>query len=158
MRQTATSAHEDVRSINWCSQTVNTTLRTNSHKHPRAILATLWNWPTKQKTSCSVVFNLTISGSPQKSIMQNPTWSCLHSRRSENDEAATQPILVAVRLLKSRIRIPLEAGMFVSCVCCVGSGLCDGWSLVQRSPTARARKSACDQWRSLGLSWPLAPK
>jgi hypothetical protein len=62
---TVTSALGDVRSINWCSQTVNTTLRTNSHKHPRNILETLWNLLTKQLPSCSVVFNLTISGSPQ---------------------------------------------------------------------------------------------
>ena len=28
--------------------------------------------------------------------------------------------------LGSQVRVPLTAWMFVSCVCCVGSGLCDG--------------------------------
>jgi hypothetical protein len=31
----------------------------------------------------------------------------------------------AARLLVSRVPIPLKAWMFVSFVCCVGSGLCD---------------------------------
>jgi hypothetical protein len=37
----------------------------------------------------------------------------------------------AFLLRGSRVRIPLRALMFFSCVCCVGSGLCDG--LIPRS-------------------------
>lgn len=41
-------------------------------------------------------------------------WLCGLRRRSE-----------AAWLLGSWVRIPLRAGMFVSCVCCVDRGLCD---------------------------------
>jgi len=43
----------------------------------------------------------------------------------------------AARLLGMRVRISQGAWMFVCCECCVlsGRGLCDGLSLVQRSPT-----------------------
>jgi hypothetical protein len=40
-------------------------------------------------------------------------WPCGPRRRS-----------ATARLLGSRVRIPLRVSMFVSCVCCVGSGLC----------------------------------
>jgi len=32
----------------------------------------------------------------------------------------------AARLLGLRVRIPLTAFVFVPCICCVGSGLCNG--------------------------------
>jgi hypothetical protein len=47
-------------------------------------------------------------------------WPCSLRRRS-----------AVVRLLASRVQIPPREWMLVSCVCCVGSGLCD--ELITRS-------------------------
>jgi hypothetical protein len=49
----------------------------------------------------------------------------------------------------SRVPIPLSTRVFVSCVCCVfcrqrqRTASATGWSLVQRSPTARVRACFC---------------
>ena len=51
----------------------------------------------------------------------------------------------AARLLGLRVRIPPGAWISGCCELCVLSGrcLCVGWSIVQRSPTARARACVC---------------
>jgi len=43
----------------------------------------------------------------------------------------------------SRVRIPLRARIFVSCVCCVRNGHCDELITRYRSYTARARVCVC---------------
>jgi hypothetical protein len=58
-------------------------------------------------------------------------WSYRLTHRSE-----------AAWLLGSRVRIPLKVWIFVSCVCCVGSGLCH--ELITRSEeTVRVYASNC---------------
>jgi hypothetical protein len=58
-------------------------------------------------------------------------WPCSLRRRS-----------TAALLLGSRVRIPLRALMFVSCVCCVGSGLCD--ELITRPEESYRTECECN--------------
>ena len=60
-------------------------------------------------------------------------WPCGLRRRS-----------AAVRLLRSRVRIPLRAWMLVSCVCCVGSGICDDLITCAEEFTERVCLIVCD--------------
>jgi hypothetical protein len=56
----------------------------------------------------------------------------------------------ATVFLGSRLRFPQRAWMFVSCVCCVGSGICD--VLITRSEESYrlcARAPNCVRYRSL---------
>jgi hypothetical protein len=78
----------------------------------------------------------------------------------------------AARLLRSWVRIPLGARMFVCCECCVllGRGLCDGlitrpeesyrlWHVVvcdQETSTTRRLKPATELWKIQPL-WVLTP-
>jgi hypothetical protein len=83
-----------------------------------AVLKTV-NWKNgKHNSVTEFVFALNINGQSQ--------WPRGLRRRS-----------TAARLLRSSVRIPPEAWMFVCCVCCVCQVevSATGWSLVQRSPT-----------------------
>jgi hypothetical protein len=68
----------------------------------------------------------------------------------------------AAWLLGSRVRIPLRAWMFVSCLyvvlSCVGTGLCEGLITVQKSPTVCLY--VCDQEtpkrEAKSLSWTIS--
>jgi hypothetical protein len=53
---------------------------------------------------------------------------------TENTETGIRRIYAAAELLGSLVRILPRAWMFVSCVCCVGSDLCDG--LITRPETS----------------------
>ena len=57
----------------------------------------------------------------------------------------------AVRLLWLRVEIPLRACISASWECCVlsGRGLCESWSLVQRSPPTECGVSECDRKASI---------
>jgi hypothetical protein len=72
-----------------------------------------------------------------------------------------RPLIYRVRGYESRWGHGCSSLVFV--VCCVGSGHCDGWMRVQRSPNRCVCLIVCDressqQWGGLGPSWVVAPQ
>ena len=69
------------------------------------------------------------------------TASSNHTPNTSKISAGERP--AAAHLLRSWVRIPPGSWIFVCCECRVlsGRGLCDDWTLVQRSPTDCAASS-----------------